>query len=809
MLRLRVGTKSTTFEDETITIGRSSKCEITLQDANASRHHSKITKIEGGYLLKDLGSRNGTSLNGRKIKSCILKAGDTLEIGDTKILVEAVDSQMENTMVRMRKQAIVYEDVKAKMRRKMFKSFVIPVVCVVVVFIGIYVVANLFLSNDSGVVYVYKKETVKEYTDKKHIQERALAALQDFEKEIEGKDISSDHLRKFAAIRDLFVHAFGEDERLEDIYNGLLDKRYKTLDLRIREGKDRIDTFVEKEDFAKATQVLGKLRESVKDAPEQLDQIAAKIEIKAEKSYLEIEQKAESMKKIGRFDDAEEIYKTNIDRFNGTRFHALLENAKSSLQVMKVFTVSAQKPQVEQVIKEIVKPVEQLPDYIEPPKEIIAILKTLQGKSVQFGTDFVLVQIVTDKTIKLKAGTNEKEMQFKKLKPQIVWELIGNLIKFSDYPAVIKYLKEAKLDLEASRLEHDLTVEQNKKKFEKTYKALSTEITKATTLKALEEAFNKASQFLWNDSIPSSQRDEIKKQLVSALSKLRAAKLDEMKKSVKPATDLKNLKIELDNARGAALRLIFDTKAYPYGKGKKGQGQDEVDELVGKVRSIWESNMAMSLDNKSQGLADEVKKLGDILRKLGEDVIDDLKELEELVLNSGAKGSVSIKKFALSREDREFIELNEIVDKYNEGFRSKILAKSCPNTPEDIVDQANILNAYREMMGRKKLFLDPRLVRAAQDHTVAMAQAGKIWHNGSDGSPSSRAAKHGYKGSMGENVAMWSNSPAEVHHGWYTSSGHHRNMLNAAWNIVGVGHVGKYWTQKFGQMKNPPYEKLN
>lgn len=65
-------------------IGRGKECQIVLFDKRASRSHCRIVR-EGNYLaLEDLGSRNGTFLNGKQItKKSILKVGDRIGVGST------------------------------------------------------------------------------------------------------------------------------------------------------------------------------------------------------------------------------------------------------------------------------------------------------------------------------------------------------------------------------------------------------------------------------------------------------------------------------------------------------------------------------------------------------------------------------------------------------------------------------------------------------------------------------------------------------------------------------------------------------
>jgi len=67
-----------------VKIGRSSDNHIVIPDPNASRRHAEIVNEGAKYLLKDLGSTNGTYVNGSKIKERELKDGDKIAIGATK-----------------------------------------------------------------------------------------------------------------------------------------------------------------------------------------------------------------------------------------------------------------------------------------------------------------------------------------------------------------------------------------------------------------------------------------------------------------------------------------------------------------------------------------------------------------------------------------------------------------------------------------------------------------------------------------------------------------------------------------------------
>jgi len=70
---------------EVTTIGRLPACDIVLKDKGASRQHAQIREKDGAYTLTDLGSTNGTRLNGHTVQSRQLQDGDRITIGSTTL----------------------------------------------------------------------------------------------------------------------------------------------------------------------------------------------------------------------------------------------------------------------------------------------------------------------------------------------------------------------------------------------------------------------------------------------------------------------------------------------------------------------------------------------------------------------------------------------------------------------------------------------------------------------------------------------------------------------------------------------------
>jgi diguanylate cyclase (GGDEF)-like protein len=76
----------------TLEIGRDIGCGLSLNDASVSRRHVRVHADADGFLLEDLGSRNGTLLNGQPVESaCVrLVAGDRLEVGTVPLRFDFV-----------------------------------------------------------------------------------------------------------------------------------------------------------------------------------------------------------------------------------------------------------------------------------------------------------------------------------------------------------------------------------------------------------------------------------------------------------------------------------------------------------------------------------------------------------------------------------------------------------------------------------------------------------------------------------------------------------------------------------------------
>lgn len=71
-----------------LTIGRATDNDLVLRDERVSRHHGRIAGRRGTLLYSDLGSTNGTEVNGQRVTEVVLGPGDLIRIGASTLEVE-------------------------------------------------------------------------------------------------------------------------------------------------------------------------------------------------------------------------------------------------------------------------------------------------------------------------------------------------------------------------------------------------------------------------------------------------------------------------------------------------------------------------------------------------------------------------------------------------------------------------------------------------------------------------------------------------------------------------------------------------
>ena len=99
---------SFTLEGDQLDIGRDSTNEIVINDAEISRRHARLTFQGGKYVLEDLGSTNGTFVNGQRLAGPrVLKSGEVVSFGEQIVMIfEATHFDAVATVVSPRAAAV-------------------------------------------------------------------------------------------------------------------------------------------------------------------------------------------------------------------------------------------------------------------------------------------------------------------------------------------------------------------------------------------------------------------------------------------------------------------------------------------------------------------------------------------------------------------------------------------------------------------------------------------------------------------------------------------------------------------------------
>jgi hypothetical protein len=77
-----------TLAGESTSIGRSGDCDLTIDDPNISRRHAEVRRVGDAFTVVDLGSTNGTEVNGQRIRETSLVDGDVIGMGTTRLTFE-------------------------------------------------------------------------------------------------------------------------------------------------------------------------------------------------------------------------------------------------------------------------------------------------------------------------------------------------------------------------------------------------------------------------------------------------------------------------------------------------------------------------------------------------------------------------------------------------------------------------------------------------------------------------------------------------------------------------------------------------
>jgi diguanylate cyclase (GGDEF)-like protein len=103
-------------------VGRLEGCDILIRDDAVSRRHANITPVEHGAQLEDLGSANGTFVNGQRVTDCRLFDGDRLQLGSHTTLKFVWSDDVEAEYQRRLAQGALYEPLTGLYNRRHFMA---------------------------------------------------------------------------------------------------------------------------------------------------------------------------------------------------------------------------------------------------------------------------------------------------------------------------------------------------------------------------------------------------------------------------------------------------------------------------------------------------------------------------------------------------------------------------------------------------------------------------------------------------------------------------------------------------------------
>jgi len=64
-----------------VVVGRAPPADVVIRDALVSRRHCRVVLLDGAWHVEDLGSANGTCINGRRVERAVLRDGDRIGVG--------------------------------------------------------------------------------------------------------------------------------------------------------------------------------------------------------------------------------------------------------------------------------------------------------------------------------------------------------------------------------------------------------------------------------------------------------------------------------------------------------------------------------------------------------------------------------------------------------------------------------------------------------------------------------------------------------------------------------------------------------
>jgi diguanylate cyclase (GGDEF)-like protein len=108
------------IEGPEIVIGRAMSAKVRLNDDGISRRHCRVVQLGGQTIIEDLGSANGTLVNGELIQQHVLKEGDKVRLGSTTTLKFTYQDKLDETFQQQMYDAAARDGLTKAYNKKFF-----------------------------------------------------------------------------------------------------------------------------------------------------------------------------------------------------------------------------------------------------------------------------------------------------------------------------------------------------------------------------------------------------------------------------------------------------------------------------------------------------------------------------------------------------------------------------------------------------------------------------------------------------------------------------------------------------------------
>ncbi len=117
LVPVEAGESTIEITKDLVLVGRKEDCDLQLDHKSISKQHCVIVKTDGLLLLRDLGSTNGTRVNGQRVRRAALLPNDQLNIASLKFKVQFSEDEEESVDPEQYTQQLDAKDIERIMRK--------------------------------------------------------------------------------------------------------------------------------------------------------------------------------------------------------------------------------------------------------------------------------------------------------------------------------------------------------------------------------------------------------------------------------------------------------------------------------------------------------------------------------------------------------------------------------------------------------------------------------------------------------------------------------------------------------------------